>query len=543
MPHRAGYFVLAYSWDHHCHEIFESIQRKFNHVERELSEMKQDGRGDTDQALLNYYKKWHYNNELFQHALSDIGKKQFVINSLGYRGYGVNRDLLAGLGELAHRHNCLAGPLGERFDHLCGTVCRRIYLPREIADLRKADYIITEFCKMLGKDPADNIPTVQNEPVLDLDRYMEVMSRETSWQINTAIFQKMFLSLGSSSITLMKGSTGLHNGRSSQELKLLGNKNFVGTVREIFSTLHEFTAINLDLLKKIHWSLSQGLDVNAGNFRQIDFPDRNGVTFEFDNFHREVSDLAIVLSETAASFHHLHEFIYNLARSYYMLIGIHPFWDSNGRVGRCFLNSLLVKKGLPPVTLNDDEEVQALPRYGGTMEDMHRYLKKRLQRAIETYFYERWKLEHFGFLDRKIHNVSFDSGFHFRQIAEDPPKIEVHFTAFVIPDSNGLSDILKDQCRIVLPEEGLLYGITIHCGFCSGPFSEWRHCFSLKKSFYIKELAPEFEGARTFDVDFVIAVLHKAGGGEYFSCCVVSEERGLIFNNKGINYSYRLGEG
>src|SRR5208282_3659744 len=165
-----------------------------------------------------------------------------------------------------------------------------------------------------------------------------------------------------------------------------------------------------------HYGLTEGLDPNAGSLREIDFPDRNGVTFEYGNFHREVADLAIVLAETARSFNRLDEFIHNLARSYYMLIGIHPFWDCNGRVGRCFLNFLFLKKGLPPITLNEDEEVLALPRYGGSMEDMHDYLGRRLHRATTVYLYERRKIEAFGLLGKVIYNAAFDSGFDFRQI-------------------------------------------------------------------------------------------------------------------------------
>ena len=62
------------------------------------------------------------------------------------------------------------------------------------------------------------------------------MSQETSWQANTAIFQKMFFSVGSSSMTIMKGSAGLHDRRSCRELKLLANRNFVDTGRELFSS-------------------------------------------------------------------------------------------------------------------------------------------------------------------------------------------------------------------------------------------------------------------------------------------------------------------
>ncbi|MGD0231825.1 MAG: Fic family protein, partial [Syntrophorhabdales bacterium] len=272
---------------------------------------------------------------------------------------------------------------------------------------------------------------------------------------------------------------------------------------------------------------------------KIDFPDRNGVTFEFGNFHREVSDLAMVLDQTGRSFHHLDEFVYNLARSYYMFIGIHPFWDANGRAGKCFVNSLFLKKGLPPVVLDDEEEVLALPRYGGSMEDMHAYLKRRLRRATETYFYERSKMEALGLFGKIVHNVGFDSAFHFRQIDGRTQKIEVGFEAYVCGDTHVL-EVLMDQCRIAFSDARLLYGMTVHCGFCDGPFTEWRYPFSMKGNLHIKEVTPEIAGVRAFDVDFILDIPRQVKRGDYFSCSIASPEAGLVFTNKGLNYSYRL---
>jgi fido (protein-threonine AMPylation protein) len=210
-------------------------------------------------------------------------------------------------------------------------------------------------------------------------------------------------------MTIMRGSAGYHNPFSSRDMKITGNRNFIELYRELFSSLHTFTGIGTDLLKRIHYVLSKGIDPNAGNFRACDFADRNGVTFEDGNFQRELGDLSHVLWETGQSFHDLEAFIFNLSRSYYMFIGIHPFGDSNGRTGRCLLNFLLLKKGLPPVSFADGKEIFALPRYGGSMEDMHEYIKTRIMMAVNLYFYERWKLERLGFLAKSIYNVSFDS--------------------------------------------------------------------------------------------------------------------------------------
>jgi len=325
-----------------------------------------------------------------------------------------------------------------------------------------------------------------------------------------------------------------------RDVKLRANRDFVRTVLGVFAGLSEYTEVGIDILKRLHHELTGGRDRNGGAFRQIDFPDRNGVTFEFDNFYREVADLAVVLDQTGRSFDCLDEFIYNLARSYYMLIGIHPFWDANGRVGRCFLNLFFLKKGLPSITLNSDEEGLALPRYGGSMEDMHGYLWKRLHRAAGTYLYERQKLEAFGLLEKRIHNASFDSGFHFRQIDGRPPKIEVHFETFLIEDSNDLSRAFMEESRIVLPEKSLLPGLIVYCGLCVAPFSEWKNRFRVKGDLYVRELASDQEGVRVFDIDFLVDIPGQARPGDYFACSVVCEELGRIFNNKGLNYSYRL---
>jgi hypothetical protein len=539
MPHRAGYFVLAYTWDHHCRRLYDILEGRLRRVERAVAELERDGAGEPE-SLYDYYGRWQGALELCRLTVNDIRKRQYVINSLGYRGYGVNRDLLAALGALGEKSGRLEGRLEAQFRRKATAARASICLPEEMVKGHRADYIMAELRKRLGRDDDKDGHEAADGPSQDLSRYWQVMVGETSWEVNTAIFQRMFFSGGCASMTIMKGSTGLHNGYSSQELKLRANTNFVRTVREVFAGLSDYTEIRMGMLRRLHHSLTKGLDPDAGSFRQIDFPDRNGVTFEFDNFQREVSDLAIVLSETARSFHRLDEFIYNLARSYYMFIGIHPFWDCNGRVGRCFLNFLFLKKGLPPVTLNDDEEVLALPRYGGSMEDMHDYLWRRLHRATNTYLYERWKLETFGLLGKRIHNASFDSGFHFRQIDDRPPKIEVHFEAFVIDDSNDLSRAFMEESRVVLPESSLLFTMIIYCGFCDAPFAEWRYPFRLKGGFYTRELASDIAGVRVFDVDLLVDIPRQARPGDTFACSIVSEERGLIFNNKGLNYSYRL---
>jgi len=533
------YFVLAYQWDHNCHALTQSVRTEFQVIMRELEELKHQDAWDMG-SLLNYYKKWHYNKELYRITINDINRRQFVINSLGYRGYGVNMDLYGALEAMKNDHAWHLYPvLEERFKKHIDSVKRTIYLPQEQIDSMNSNYIIAELCKKLNRNPVENIPASAYPASLNLDHYFHVMG-ETPWPLNTAIFQKLFLNLGDSSMTIMKGSRGHHNVLSPQDLKIVSNRNFLEMYKEIFSNLHNFTDISIGLLKRIHFVLSRGLDPDAGNFRTGDFPDRNGVTFEFGNFQREIVDLAHVLWETGQSFHHLDAFIYNLSRSYYMFIGIHPFRDSNGRVGKCFLNYMFLKKGIPPISFKDEDEMFALPRYGGSMEDMHEYIKMRIMKAVDSYFYEKWKLEHFGLLHRNIYNVSFDSGIHFRQIDGRPCRLEVNFHAYLMDNGNPLSWQYQDRCNIVFPDEYSLYNMTIYCGFSHGRCGEWQHVFSLRNNFFIKEMKSMMQGVRVFDVNFIIELRDFHYNCQYFNCCVVSHESGRIFNNKGLNYSCRI---
>jgi hypothetical protein len=539
MPHRAGYFAFAYQWDHHCHELFRSIKGRFGHMLKELGELEYQYVFD-EESLLNYFKKWHYNKEHYYRTIHEIDRRRYVIDSLGYRGYGVNRDLQRALDGLSNEYaGYVYRLLTERFNKHIDLAKDLIYLPWEYITSMDSHYIIGELCKKLHWNPDENIPTLPSAE-LDLGRYFHVMSRETSWSANTAIFQKLFMNLGSSSMTIMRGSRGYHDQLSSRYLKIIGNRNFIELYRELFSSLHTFTDIGTDLLKRIHFALSKGIDPDAGNFRTYDFDDRNGVTIEHDNFQREVADLGHVLWETGQSFHDLGTFIFNLSRSYYMFIGIHPFGDSNGRTGRCFLNFLLIKKGLPPVSFIDRKEIFALPRYGGSMEDMHEYIKARIMRAVNLYFYERWKLERFGFLAKDLYNVSFDSGFHFRQINDMPRKLEVNFNVYLIGEDNPLEEQYRDQCMVVLPAEHLIWNMTIYCGFSYNYGGEWNNVFHLRNNFFIREIRPETPGVRVFDIDFVVELRAEDSCYDYFNCCVVSHEAGRIFNNRGLNYSYKI---
>ncbi|MEO5359325.1 MAG: Fic family protein [Nitrospirota bacterium] len=540
MPHRTGSFVLAYQWDHHCQAIYDSLNGKFQHILRELRELEYQEAHDTEH-LLYYYMKWHYNKTLYDQTIAAIDRKCDVINSLGYRGYGVNIDLLSAFGTLKKDYVVhLSLLLTDRFNKYSAKITELINFPVSNADAVNSAQIIQQLCAILGRNAEEHTPVVTHPIHLDLKHYFKIMGEETAWNVNTAIFQKLFLHLGCSSMTIMKGSVGHEDQLSPQELKIIGNRNFIEMYKETFSSLHTYTEIGIDLLKKIHLTMSKGTVPNAGSFRPFDFPDKNGVTFDNGNFDREVKDLQHVLWETSQSFHNLDAFIYDLSRSYYMFIAIHPFWDSNGRVGKCFLNYMLLKKGIPPISFSQTEEVQALPRYGGSIEDMYDYIKHRINVAVEAYFYERWKLEHLGFLQKQIYNISFDSGFYFRQIDDRPQRLEVHFITYIVEDNELLFSTLHDRCMVVFPNEHYLYNMATYCGFSKEKRGDWEHVFNIKHNFFIKEIPSDINGTRAFDIDFSIELHDYHYDCDYFNCCVVSHEGGYIHNNKGLNYSYKI---
>jgi fido (protein-threonine AMPylation protein) len=542
MPPRAGYFVLAYSWDHHCDTLVASLRLRFDQIETRLEQLARE-KTRSRVGLRNYYEEWERNKALYDLTLHEISSREIVIDSLGYRGYGVNRDLREALVSLRNEYaDRIYKSLFRQFHRKLPSLKRFISFPEEYAASLSSEHLLSELCKAPGEDPLAHREQQGTASGPVLEPYWRVMSRETSWVANMAIFQKLFLNMGTSSATIMTGRTGLTNGRPADEVKQLVNRNLTNVCHDIFANLHTLTGINLDLFKWLHKELADGIDADPGNFRTTDFPDRNGVTFEFANFEREIADFAIVLKETEQHFPDLDTFLYDLARSYYMFIAIHPFWDSNGRVGRSFLNCMLLRKGLPPISFSDDEEVLYLPRYGGTMEDMHEYLKRRLSKAMETYFRERQSLQSLGFLDKSMHNASFDSGFFFRQIENGRSCLQVKFDAFVAADGPVI-ERLRDECRVVLPDENALLTMAVYCGFGSSP-GAWEHSFRLAfkrgKGPTIEETDSDFPGVRSFEVGFTLELEERTNGLEHFSCIVLSDKSGLLFNNRGFNYRYRL---
>ncbi len=547
MPHRAGYFVLAYHWDHHCHDLVEALKARYAALREEIAEVRPEAG-----ALLAHVERLRGLKARLEAHHQELQRRRQVIDELGHRGYGTNRDLAGALETLGREHEEGWSLLRERFLSLAPLLPAGVRLAPTALEHLNADAVLAALLSAAAEPAAGSprakrrrtgsaMPAVapeQAEPDV-FERYFSVMSG-TAWPVNTTLFQGLFLRMGTGSQTIMRGKVGLTSDRPPQELKALGNRNFLDMYRESFASLHLFSEVGLDLLKRIHWVLSKGLDPDAGNFRRIDFPDKNGVTTEWGNLDRELADLGKVLWETGQGFHDLPRFLWDLARSYYMFIGIHPFWDSNGRVGRTFLNHMLLKKGIPPLTFRDEEEIFALPRYGGSMEEMHAYLLRRIRRAMEAYLSERERLQRRGLLGKEVFNVTGDSGMRFRQLNDSPQKLEVCCTAYLLPDGAPLAAQLVEQCRVVLPSEELARSAELYCGLADGERGEWKRALGLQAPALVEEVEGDVPGARAFELTWLLEMDEAFLRHDWFYCSVVSPVDKRVFSNKGIYFGTRI---
>ncbi|MGC4117603.1 MAG: phospholipase D-like domain-containing protein [Myxococcales bacterium] len=541
MPHRAGYFVLAYHWDHHCHALNERLKARFGEVLGTLAAVELSDK-PSPKALLEAATGLAATRAAVEDHLSRMARRCQVIDELGYRGYGTNRDLAGALRTLQREHREAFEPaFRERFARLTAALPAGTLLPGGTLERLDAGAVATALkARRKGGAKAEAAePTKEEQARGAFARYFETMSK-TPWTVNTTIFQKLFLQMGTGSVTLMRGRVGVESPRPPQELKALANRNFLDMFHESFASLHLFSEIGLDLLKRIHYVLSRDLVAEAGNFRTIDFPDKNGVNTEYANLDREIGDLGKLLRETGQSFHDLPRFFWDLARCYYMFIGIHPFWDSNGRVGRTFLNHMLLKKGVPPLSFREEDEVFALPRYGGTMEEMHEYLTARTLRSMDAYARERSRLEERGLLTREIFNVAFDSGFHFRQLNASPQKLEISCTAYVAPDGSALAQELVEECRVVLPTEALVRTGGLYAGLADSERGEWKKTLGLQVPASIEEIPTDVPGARAFELTFLMDLDESYLRHDWLYVSFISPSDRRVFSNKGIYYGTRI---
>ncbi len=531
-------FTSAYSWDSYCQILHDRIYGKLSHMKWELGEL-YDQHPHDELTLLYYYQKWHYNKELYQATFKEEISRKYVIEQMFQRGYGVNIDLAKFLGMIeTDELPDINRKLGETFYRKIEMVKTFIFMPQECITNYDSIHIISELCKKIQNPPENPVPVLQPScpEFLDFPLFFTIKDRIPQ-NINLAVFQKMFLTLGETSKTIMKGTIGYENFYPPHYLKTVARNNLLNLFQEIMSYSIHNLGINIDLLRRIHYLLYNNLDTpytcSPGEFRIFDFDDKNGTTVEGGRLQSEMLVLEGYLQKIDWYTLDPYVLIKGLAEIYHLIIAIHPFSDANGRVGKCFVNYIMLVKGFMPIIFDDEEEILSLPRYGSSLLDIEAYFKNRINYSIDMYRKEIEKLERHGNLYNEIYKVYFDSGFHFRHYMTG--YLEVNFKAYVTCDFH-LSEEYIDECKIVFPDENALYHMIIYCGF-SSPYNSWE-----------KEMAitsPEIEyseskiNMKIYEVTFFIE-LQDIDRYECVEFSVVSPVTEQIFNNKNLNYWYRF---
>ena len=535
-------YISAYKWDNYCQIIYKRIEKNISHMEWELGELYDQHPSDIF-TLLYYYKKWHYNKELFQITQKEVISRKYVIKNMFERGYGVNIELASCLENI--EKNILPEinrKLGETFYRKISTVQSMIFMPQENVSAYASRYIIGEICRQINYSIEENIPSVPPECPNDLNfsRFFALKER-VPVNITYAVFQKMFLTLGETSKTIMKGTIGYENFYSPQYLKTVANRNLKELFRIIWNTPADVFHLNLSLLSKIHHILFRDLDTpytcRPGEFRTFDFDDKNGVTVEGGRLEEELLVLEGYLQKADWNSPDLYKLIRELSEIYHLIIAVHPFSDANGRVGKCFLNYILLVKGIVPLIFDDSEEILSLPRYGSSLIDIEAYFKNRLNYSIDYYEREIEKIENSGNLYGEIINVDFSSGFHFRHYRNIPSVIEVNFSAYITEDPFLAGDY-RDQCKIVFPDESSLYEMEIYTGL-SYNYTVWEREKCLRSPL-ITEIFWKKSPVRTFDITLFLTLEEDEKAYNFLEISIVSPRTGQVFNNKGLNYCYKI---
>lgn len=542
--------ALVYDWDSNCQRIHDRLHTNFSHIRRETGELEHTSPQD-QKNLLFYFKKWHYNNELFLRCCEEISSRKRVIETLSKKGYGVSTALGNDMGSIQHHEvsECLQR-LSATFDRTLDMVKSQIYLPAEQISNRNSSYIMRELCKRLGEDFQGHLHSVTPQVMglspaahtIPLSVFRQIQ-QDTPPRAHISIMNRMFLELTEESGTIMEGSIGEINVDSPQHLKALASRNIRELFNYLYDTIDEDLGIDLEWIKRIHYFLTRDLDIShawkAGEFRQEDFSDRSGLTLDFGNFDRGLQELGALLERVNWKTESLHAFSSNLARVYYLLLGIHPFTDSNGRAAKCLVNHLMMRRGLPPLLFSVRQEILYLPRYGGSALMMEHYFEHRLAVSIERYLFERDKIRHFGNLEKHFFKVDFDSGFYFRHLNGMFPLIEVDFKVYMIPGGNALAAQYINQCRIVLPDENRLQNLIIYYGFTGEGGGDWAEKGEMAPTISWKR-GPDSNNISFFIITCFIPVGPHLARYDALEISLACPACNLVFNNKGLNYRYQM---
>jgi Fic family protein len=220
--------------------------------------------------------------------------------------------------------------------------------------LQKQDYILN---KLFNTDTHETkiLEILTKEKIKKMTNPFEITRKIIEWKIRYVYNTDK---IEGNALTFEEVKTGLTEGWEGikrEKKDILETENSKKAIENIFDTTNELT---IDFIKKLHSITQQGIDENAGQYKQEEncITDTNGRLIDNTtpvNFVEErMTDLVKWYSEKKGELHPVvlagvvhNQFVY-----------IHPFSDGNGRVARLILNFILIKHGYFPVIIMNDEK-------------------------------------------------------------------------------------------------------------------------------------------------------------------------------------------
>lgn len=533
----------VYGWDDNCQRIHDYLTENFRHIAAETGQLEYDDRPQSSYELLNYYKKWQYNNELYNSTITEILSRKNVIEELLQKGYGVSTALLGDLETFLSREAVWYSQALEHTFYLqIDKIKSLMYLSDHQLYSKNSWHIISQLCRILNLDEQEKFvfQEVDYDVRPDIDAFFH-QSRNTPLHANIATLLKMFLSMTEGSGTIMSGNIGHVNVDPAYRIKYLASRNIRDLFEFMYANIDSKFLIDFNFIQNIHYRLTRDLDKShtwkAGEIRTEDFENKNGLTFDFGNFQRGLGELDEFLAGADWNTDSFEYFIKQLVTLYYMLISIHPFLDSNGRTAKSLVNFLVLKRGLPPILFDNHDELPALHRYGGSLINMEKYFKKRIKISVQSYFEELHRLKELNLLEINFYNIDFDSGFYFRQLSGVNPGIEISFKIYEVPTDYEIYPYYVEQCKVTVSSKAGLENIIVNCGFTSEPFGSWKAMLRFYPDCFIYKGKDHFN-INTWEATVIVPRYQCPEQLNFLEIAIHNGE--IYFNNKGLNYRYEL---
>lgn len=220
--------------------------------------------------------------------------------------------------------------------------------------LEGKDFILN---KLKNTDSTETtvIDILTKEKIKRLTNPFELTRKINEWKIryvyNTDKIEGNELTYDEVKTGLTKGWEGI----KKEKKDILETENSKKAIEIIFDTHNE---LNQEFIKHLHLITQQGIDQNAGNYKDEDncVIDSNGSLVDNTTPYKFVAErLNELLRWYLENEKRLHPMA--LASVFHnQFVYIHPFSDGNGRVARLLLNFILIKHAFFPVIVQNDEK-------------------------------------------------------------------------------------------------------------------------------------------------------------------------------------------